>query len=175
MKTFRSLVVLQRPHAELWAIMRDHLSDCTGGVADIEEICEVERHVGDDGTVHVVNRWRVRQQMPASVRTMLKVGELAWLDRAVWDPASHICSWTIEPEFLGDHIGCSGETTFAPAMGGRGTRVTFSGTLDLRPDLADALGNVGPLVFSVLESTATSLIPRNLRAVAEAAAAFELP
>ncbi len=60
-------------------------------------------------------------------------------------------------------------------MGGRGTRVTFSGELDVKPGLVDALGSVGPMVIGSIEPAVSTIVPRNLRAVAEAAAAFALP
>ena len=73
------------------------------------------------------------------------------------------------------YIACSGETTFTEAMAGRGTRVAFAGELDLKPGLLGSLGGMEPMVSGFLESIVTTIIPRNLRAVVEAAAAFELP
>jgi len=175
LKNFRSLVVLKRPQQELWAIMRDHLAEFAGSIADIQEVRQIERTTGDDCTVHIVNDWRMRQQIPAAIRSMLKIGELGWIDRNSWNAATGTCSWTIEPSFLGDHIACSGETTFTTAMAGRGTRVAFAGALDLKPGLLGSLGSIEPLVSGFLESIVTTIIPRNLRAVVEAAAAFELP
>ena len=64
MKNFRSLVVLKRPQQELWTIMRDHLVEFAGSIADIEEIRQLERTADSDGMVHIVNEWRVRQQIP---------------------------------------------------------------------------------------------------------------
>jgi hypothetical protein len=175
LKNFRSLVVLKRPQQELWTIMRDHLVEFAGNIADIEEIRQIQRTAGADGSVHIVNEWRMRQQVPAAIRSMLKIGELGWIDRNSWNVEAGTCSWTIEPSFLGDHIACSGETTFTTAMAGRGTRVAFAGALDLKPGLLGSLGSIEPLVSGFLESIVTIIIPRNLRAVVEAAAAFELP
>ena len=98
MKTFRSLVVLKRPHAELWTIMRDHLAEIAPQIADIQEVRQLERTVDADGVVHIVNRWRVRHQVPPMIRSMLKAGELSWIDRNSWDARTFTCSWSIEPE-----------------------------------------------------------------------------
>jgi hypothetical protein len=155
--------------------MRDHLVEFSGSIADIEGIRQLERTSGPDGMVHIVNEWRMRQQIPAAIRSMLKIGELVWIDRNSWNAATGICSWTIEPSFLGEYITCSGETTFTTAMAGRGARVTFTGELDLKPGLLGSLGSIEPMVSGFLESIVTTIIPRNLRAVVEAAAAFELP
>ena len=139
LKTFRSLVVLKRPRQALWIAMRDHLVDFAGQIADIEEIRQLERSTAEAGTVHIVNEWRVRQQMPAVVRSILKTGELSWLDRNTWDAGTFTCSWAIEPRFLTEYIACSGRTMFAEAMGGQGTRVTFEGEFDLKPGLLGSL------------------------------------
>ncbi len=171
MKSFRSLVVLKRPQDELWTIMRDHLQEIAPRIADIEEVLELERS-GADGMVHIVNRWQVRQQVPQAIRAMLKLNELRWIDRNTWDEASRVCTWSIEPCFLAEHIACAGQTSFAPAMGGQGTRVTFEGTLELKPGMLGSLGAIERMVTGFVESVATTIIPRNLRAVVEAAAEY---
>jgi len=170
MKSFRSLAVLKRPPDELWAIMRDRLPEVAPGIADIEEVRELERNSGD-GAVNVVNRWQVKAAMPQAIRTMLKLDELAWIDRNTWDEAARVCTWSIEPCFLTEHIACAGTTSFAPAMGGQGSRVTFEGTLELKPGFLP-LGGIEKLVTGFVESIATTIIPRNLRAVVEAAAQY---
>jgi hypothetical protein len=174
-KSFRSLVVLKRPQHEMWEIMRDHLVEFAGQVADIQEVSQISRSEQADGTVHIVNQWRARQQVPAALRSMLKIDEFGWIDRNVWDATTGISSWTIEPGFLREHIACSGETAFAEAMAGRGTRITFSGELDLKPGALGALGSMELMVTGFLESVVTTIIPRNLRSVAEAAVGFERP
>ena len=173
MKTFRSLVVLKRPRDELWAIMRDHLVDISGRIADIEEIRQLERTTDENGVVHVVNEWRVRQQVPPVIRSVLKTDELRWIDRNAWDAATYTCAWTIVPGFLTEYIACSGQTSFASAMAGQGARVTFEGGLDLKPGFLGSFGVTEKFVSRFLESVVTTIIPRNLRGVVEAAASFQ--
>jgi hypothetical protein len=169
--SFRSLVVLKRPRDELWTIMRDHLVAFAGNLADIQEVRQIERTLGPDGRTHIVNEWHARQQIPAPIRSMLKIEAVSWIDRNCWDDESGTCSWRIEPSFLAGSIACSGVTSFTEAMAGRGTRVTFAGKIDLKPGLLGALGSMESTVSGFVEA----IIPRNLRAVVEAAAAFELP
>jgi hypothetical protein len=173
MRSFRSVLVLKRPRHELWTIMRDHLQEFAGNIADIEDIREIERTVDADGAVRIVNEWYARQQLPGALRAVLRSERLGWIDRNRWDESSGICSWTIEPGEIGEHIACSGETRFADAMGGRGTRISFEGELDIKPSLLGSLGPVAPMLSGVVESVVTTIVPRNLRAVAEAAAAFD--
>lgn len=167
MTPFRSLVVLKRPRHELWTIMRDHLMELVGSLSDIEAVREIERTDAGDGVIHIANEWRARASASAALQSILPAAELSWIDRNCWDGSDWTCTWTIEPGFLGEHVTCSGQTSFVPAMGGQGTRVTFAGELELR------LGT--SLVTGIAESIVTTIIPRNLRAVAEAAAAFQLP
>lgn len=169
------MVVLKRPQKELWTIMRDHLPELAESIADIEGIQQIERSADANGLVHIVNEWRFRQQIPAAIRSLLNIGELSWIDRNSWDADTGTCSWAIETSFLREYIDCSGTTTFTAAMAGRGTRVTFAGNLDLKPGLLGSLAGIEPLITGFLEAIVTTVIPRNLRAIAEAAAAFELP
>jgi hypothetical protein len=172
LRTFRSVLVLKRSQQELWINMRDHLPEFAEHIADIESIRQLERVIDVDNAVCVVNEWSIQRNLPAALSTMLKTDRFAWIDRNRWDEASRTCSWTIEPSVLNEHITCSGETSFADAMGGRGTRVTLAGELDIKPGLLGALGSTGPMVSGLIESIATTIIPRNLRAVVEAAAEF---
>ncbi|HEY2152544.1 MAG TPA: hypothetical protein VGH34_17170 [Vicinamibacterales bacterium] len=176
MKTFRSLVVIKRPREALWTIMRDHLIDISPHLADIQEVRQLDRSVDADGIVHAVNHWRVRHHVPPVIRSILKSEELSWIDRNSWDAGTFTCAWTIEPDFLTEYIACAGHTVFASAMAGQGARVTFEGGLDLKPGLlGGSLGGVEKMVSGFLESIVTTVIPRNLRGVVEAAAAFDLP
>jgi uncharacterized protein (UPF0147 family) len=152
--------------------MRDHLTEFAQDIADIESIRQVERTVDANGMIHIINEWSVQQGLPAAFRTMLKVDKFSWIDRNRWDEANRTCSWTMEPAAFGEHIACSGDTHFAVAMGGRGTRVTFTGEFDIKPSLIGMLGSMGPMVSGFIESVVSTMIPRNLRAVAEAAAEF---
>ena len=79
MKNFRSLVVLKRPQHELWSVMRDHLVEFAGNIADIQEIRQIERTVDSNDMVRIVNEWRMSQQIPAAIRSMLKTGEVVWI------------------------------------------------------------------------------------------------
>jgi hypothetical protein len=96
---------------------------------------------------------------------------LAWTDRAIWSAKAFECTWKIEPHFFADRVKSEGITRYEPAMGGRGTRVTFEGVLELS---AANLPGV-PAVFesAVLVGVETFLgvlIPKNFRKLIAAAA-----
>lgn len=173
MKPFSTLVVLRTPPEILFAAMRDRLADIAPSLADVSAINELERETTQNG-VHVVNRWQARQAVPGFLQARLGASEIAWLDRATWLEDALQCDWTIEPSIGNGAIACKGTTRFEPAMAGRGTRAIFEGELRIAPDFVASL--VGPFeapVRALVESIATTLIPANFRAAAEAAAKLQ--
>ena len=138
---------------------------------DVESIVLIEREAAGPGKVRLVNEWRSSQRIPPVLRDRLGAADLGWLDRNLWDEVDHNCTWGIEPSVLTQHVHCAGTTRYEPAMGGRGTRVTFTGTFDLEPRAVAAFaGSLHKPVTAFVESIATTVIPRNVRKVMEAAA-----
>ena len=171
MKAFNSVVVVKQPLDRVWATVRDRLPELGAALDDIESIVVVERESLGPGHVRLVNRWRSSQRIPAGLRGRLGTSDVTWLDRNLWDDASHCCTWVIEPMVWAEHIQCAGSTRYEPAMGGRGTRVTFAGTFDLGSGaLATSAGALQKPAAAFIESIATTIIPRNVRKVIEAAA-----
>lgn len=170
MKKFTTMVVLRCPPDELFAAMRDRLPALASSLADVEQIEELERSEMPDSVV-VTNRWHARQAIPTFLQSRLGASSISWIDRARWFEERHLCTWTIEPTIGDGAITCSGATSFAPAMGGRGTRAMFEGELDIAPEyLSGLVGAFQAPVKAFVETIATSIIPANFRAVAEAAA-----
>jgi len=170
MKAFQSLVVVKHPVDRVWVAVRDRLPELGATVDDIESIILIQREAAGPGKVRLVNEWRSSHHIPPGLRDRLGVSELSWLDRNLWDDGDHRCTWGIEPSVLTQYIRCEGSTHYEPAMGGRGTRVTFAGTFDLAPDaLAAFAGSLRKPVSAFVESIATTVIPRNVRKVMEAA------
>lgn len=170
MKEFQSLVVVKHPVDRVWVTVRDRLPELGAMLDDVESIVVFERQAIGSGRVRLVNEWRSSQRIPPMLRDVLGASDLGWLDRNLWDEADHRCTWEIEPSVLTDHVHCAGSTRYEPAMGGRGTRVTFTGTFDLEPRaLAVVAGSLQKPVTAFVESIATTIIPRNVRKVMEAA------
>lgn len=171
MKTFNTVVMLRQPAEPVWATMRDRLPELVPMIDDVESITVVERELLAPHQTRLVNEWRPRQQIPELLRNTLHSSELGWIDRNVWDEDTGVCTWEIEPTVFTDDIRCEGTTTFQPAMGGRGCRVTFAGRFELAPGALSKL--VGPLqrrAEAFIESIVTTVIPQNTRKVLEAAA-----
>lgn len=170
MKTFSSMVLVRQPVDALWAVVRDRLPEIVEDVDDVESVVVLERDESDAGCVRLVNEWVATQRIPDVLVPALGTARIAWIDRAAWDAASHVARWSIDPLTLPDAVECTGATTYEPAMGGRGTRVTVRGSFDLDPA---ALGGTaralrGP-VTALVESIASSLVPRSTHSLVHAA------
>ena len=172
MKTFRSLAVVRLPAEDVFGIVRDRLVELVPRVDDVSAIELLSRDDIGDGQVELVNRWTASQRIPEAVAKALKTKEISWIDRNHWDTSALECRWTIEPLVLTDHIECRGVTTYEPAMGGRGCRVTLTGTFDLAPTALDRFSaGLRKPATSLIESMVSTIIPRGTRKVVEAAAA----
>lgn len=170
MKTFRDLVVVKHPLDQIWTAVRDRLPELADHLDDIESIACLEHERVDEARHRLVNRWQSTQRIPAVLQSRLGTAEVAWIDRNEWDDRTRTCTWAIEPSVLPEHIRCAGRTIYEPAMGGRGTRIRFSGEFELAPGALEGLA--GPLeqpVAALVESIVTVFIPKNLRKVIEAA------
>lgn len=168
-KRFSSVVVARHPREIVWKTIRDRLVDLAPLLDGVESITLLERREAEDGAVHLVNLWKATAEIPAILAKVVQPSMLAWVDRAEWRHEAWECRWRIEPRFFPGRIRCSGSTRYEPALGGRGTRITFAGTLEV--DLAGVPGLPGFLgapASGAVESLAIALVPRSFRKLADA-------
>jgi hypothetical protein len=170
MKDFKSIVVVAHPLKLVWETIRDRLPELGLLLDDIENITVVDRREEADGSVFLVNIWKANPQIPSMLSSFLNPSMLVWTDRAEWKSRLHECRWRIEPHFLPDGIDCNGVTRYEPAMGDRGTRITFAGELDINGHKLKGVPSfLESTVEKGLESFLTSLIPKNFRKLTQAA------
>jgi hypothetical protein len=167
MTPFKVTMVVQHPKPMVWAAVRDHLPELVPYMKDVSRITTNSREESA-GMVRLVNRWQAKAPVPQALASVVRQDMLAWTDYAEWWDASGECAWHIEPLFLADRIRCSGTARYDSAMAGRGTRVTFSGTLEILP----GGGLLATPVVRALETFITGVIPRNAQSLYRAAAAF---
>ena len=172
MKT-RTVSIVKHPPELVWRTMRDRLPEIARLVEDIESVTASSKETDPAGAVHIVNIWQARPKLPAVVVSHVRADMLAWTDRSVWPAKKFECAWRIEPHFFAERIDCRGVTRYEPAMGRRGTRITFDGDLDILiadlPGVPPALENV---VAQAIKSILGGLIPKNFRRIVEAMAAM---
>ncbi len=165
-----SVSVLKHPLESVWVTIRDRLPEVVPLLDDIESVTVESRKEFPDGQVHLVNIWKANPKLPAIVKGYIKTEMLAWTDRAEYRQQSHECVWKMEPHFLAERIKCSGVTRYEPAMGGRGTRVTFESDLVLSLHNLAGVPSIleGPIANAV-ELFVAALLPKNFRKLLEAA------
>jgi hypothetical protein len=170
MKPFKNIVVSKQPVEQIWVAVQDRMSEMASLLDDVERITVVSRDALADGRVRLVNEWRAKPRLPISIESITGTDAFIWLDHAEWNKHDHRCHWRIEPQFFPGRIHCHGVTHYESALGGRGSRITFEGELDLE---AGALSGAGAFlertVAPIVESVVTAMIPKNFRKIIEAA------
>jgi hypothetical protein len=173
LKAFNSVTIVKHPRDLVWKTVRDRLPELIPLMDDIQKITQLKREETPEGTVYFDNLWQANPKLPAGIAANVSADKLAWIDRAEWHTVSYQCHWQIEPRFLPEQIQCWGITHYEPALGGRGTRITFEGQLGIgtqnksgRPAFLDGS------LLSAFETFAASLIPKNLRKLTEAVSEF---
>ncbi len=169
MKKFKSVIIVKQPKPLVWKTMRDRLSETVPFLDNVASIAQVQREEMANGQVRLINLWKADVKIPAAIQSVLDPANLSWLDHAEWFEAANKCQWRLEPQFFTDRIRCAGSTHFEPALGGRGTRITFEGELEI------AVGNIGGLpafmqgpVSKAMEALVISLVPQNFRKITDA-------
>ncbi len=173
MKAFHCLVGLRQPPDRVAAAIRDRLLEIAPDLDDVAAIRTIDRSERSGGGVILVNEWRVNPKLPSALNAHITPDMLGWLDHAEWSADSMLCRWRIEPYFMTDAIRCAGETRFESAMGGRGTRAIFGGTLDIDPvALSSVPAPWRRAASAAIELLVGTLIPKNFRKTADAVTAL---
>jgi hypothetical protein len=165
---FMTVTIVKHPVDDVWKAMRDDLPLVTSKREDIHGVAEQERRV-EPPVYRIVNIWTANAKLPQAILRFLGTDKIAWTDRAEWDETKKICTWSIEPHQFRDAIVCRGCTVFESALGGTGSKVTFSGDLDWRSDkLPGIAAGIGQAVQQGAEGVIRNVIQKNFRTIAEA-------
>jgi hypothetical protein len=169
MKTFKTMIVVKHPKPVVWQTMRDRLTEMAPFLDDVSSIKQLDRKDLTNGRVRSTNLWKADIEIPDAIRSILHASEVRWLDRAEWFEHRSRCEWQIEPQFFTEHIKCCGTTLFEPAIGGRGTRITFEGNIEITLNSIPGIPNfMLGTATKAIESLVTTLIPKNFQKMATA-------
>lgn len=165
---FQTITIIKYKIDAVWKTMRDDLPELAYLMEDIESITEKERHVSP--SVHkVINIWKSATKLPPIIMRYLNTDMFTWTDRAEWNNESLVCNWKIEPHHFRDSIHCKGKTSFESAMGGLGTKITFSGDLEYNSQKLIGITNfIGDTVLGAADSIIRIIVQKNFRKIAEA-------
>jgi len=161
---FKTVAIVKHPLETVWDVMQNKLPEIAEWVDDIEEIKACERGLSDSGDEIVIHEWKAAPPLPDFVKSWVQPDMLTWTDSAVWKQESKSCHWVIESHYFRDKMSCSGITSYQPALGGKGCRLNFEGTLKWNP----GAGVAGAVVLQGMETILSALIPSNFRKLAAA-------
>ncbi len=166
MKTFKSVILVKYPQELVWQAIRDRLPEMVPYLDDVAKITQEHRKEDDDGSLLLINIWKADAKIPKILHSIIDPDSLSWTDRAQWISENNACHWAIEPHFFPDRTKCTGITYYEQAMGGRGTRITFTGELEVNAKNIPGLPSMMEAKASkTIESLVTTLIPKNFRKV----------
>ncbi|HEV3408697.1 MAG TPA: hypothetical protein VG095_00250 [Chthoniobacterales bacterium] len=154
----RTVSVVKHPLEVVWSAMRDRLPEIAAGVEDVARVELKHRGEREDGSVEVEYVWHACPKIPAVIANHVRPEMLRWEDRALWRAHDHTCTWEIEPHAFAETIQCHGSPSYEPAMGGRGTRITFTNNFAVVRQLENPL-------LAIAEPLLRGLIPKNFQKV----------
>lgn len=169
---FKTVNLVKRGMEQVWVTMRDDLPKLAGIMEDVESITEDQRSESPP-IVDVVNIWKSAMRPPQSLRMLMGSEALVWTDRGEWNNETHVCRWTIELHNFHDSVECRGTTVFEPALGGKGTKITFSGDLEWNSQKSAGIaGILGEVVLAIAEDIIHRAIQNSFRNIAETIAKY---
>jgi len=169
-KPFKSIMMSKQPVIQIWTAIRDRTPELAKMLDDVDEVVVLERKQLPGGSVRLVNEWRATHRLLSSLKSVLGSDSVVWLDHADWSESDWQCRWRVEPQFLAGRVRCEGTTSYEPAMGGRGSKITFQGQLELDYRSRGGAASLIPSgAAQIIESIVTVLIPKNFRKIVEAA------
>jgi hypothetical protein len=165
---FKTINIIKFPVDVAWNTMRDKLPDIAKDVNDLESITEVERVISNDGNMKIVNVWKAKPNLPAMVIKYINKDMLTWTDTANWIFQEKKIDWQIHSHHFHEEMHCKGSTAFETAMGGKGCRLTFTGSLEWKGKvLSLGLGIFDNTIAKAVEGVLTQMIPSNFRKITE--------
>lgn len=151
-----TLVVMQ-PLAPVMEALCEHTCELAHGLEHVASARVLSRHTEPDGATICRQRWRAHATVPALLQPHLEDGLLDWTLTLQRTPGTPECHWHAESAAVQVPGRCHGTLRFAPAAGGRGTRI------HLHSDFAAS--------HAGLRTIFGSLLAQHWRSLADAAAA----
>lgn len=165
---FNTVSIVKHEFDLVWNTMRDELPQLVYLMDDIESITMKSR--GNENEIcEIVNIWQSSPPIPQNIADRFSTDMFCWTDYAQWNEQKKECAWRIEHHHFRDIINCQGTTSFSPAMGGRGTRITFTGDFSVNSNPSSKiLGSFENSALKIVETMLKNLIPKNFRKLVNA-------
>lgn len=112
------------PMRTAYETMRDSLDKLAVYLPNIVSITLIERSERS-GKTYITSRWQGKHILPDIIGQVIKVADMAWLDRAEWRNDQYVCNWVYEPFVFKEYIDMHGTDTYS--ADGEQTTVTMRG------------------------------------------------
>lgn len=117
------MMVVMHPRERVWDALCERTCDLAPFLDHIESAELLSRETPATNAVRIVHLWRARANVPALLAPHVDKNLLLWTARTEWQPGQYESRWSVSPSSQGDEPLCEGRMRFAPAVGGKGTRV----------------------------------------------------
>lgn len=165
---FKTISMIKHPVDLVWETFRDRFEEVGEKVDDLEYIAFREKNVNETGQLTTVYEWKANPKLPALVKSYIQPNMLTWTDTATWNANEKVCHWQIYSHYFKDKMDCVGSTTFSPAMGGRGCRMTFQGNIHWDGGLPALVGIMDGPITRAMESVISKMVPKSFHKVSNA-------
>ena len=162
--------MIKQPVDLVWETFRDRFEEVGQRVDDLEYIAFKGKNENEEGQLVTIYEWKADPPLPSLVKSYIKPNMLTWTDTATWNADEKVCYWQIESHYFQDKMSCTGSTSFSPAMGGRGCRLTFQGTIDWEGGLPALVGIMEGPITRAMESVISKMVPKSFHKVSNAVA-----
>ena len=125
----KSVATIKHPLEIVSGSLRYRLSDLVPFLDSIEGINLVAQNKCDGGSIELIHEWFATTHHLSFLPKESVPQVFSWTEQSVWNTKFDSCAWNIEPHWPKGLITCFGETNLISAIAGRGTRLTFVGTL----------------------------------------------
>jgi hypothetical protein len=167
---FKTISMIKEPADQVWETFRDRFEEIGEQVDDLEYIRLQEKKENASGQLVSVYEWRANPNLPAIVKSYIQPSMLTWDDTATWDADQKVCYWQIESHYFREKMQCSGSTSFSPAMGGRGCKLTFEGNIHWEGGLSQLMGIMEGPIARAVENVISKMVPKSFHKVSSAVA-----
>ncbi len=146
----------------VWTAMRDELPELVSFLENIDSI-KMESHEKGPDVHKVVSTWTATPQFSRTITKHMNSDILTWTDHGEWNENQLECLWNIKHHNFGDFVRCSGTTKFEQVNGGKGTKITFTGSFDWNEDYHEkgVKQLIGGIAFVLLEFLIKDLVRKN--------------
>ena len=167
----RTDTILTWPRKVVYETYRDRLAELVPYLPNVEKIT-VASSEREGATLHLLNEWKAKGDIPRVARSIIKPEMLRWKDFADWHDDEWSVDWRMELAFLNEVVETHGRNRFVE-MGDDRARVEIRGVLNIDGSKIPGVPRLlGRKIAPQIEKFVVSLIKPNLVKTADGVQRF---